>query len=465
MSEYSHIDHLQVVILAAGKGTRMCSERPKVCHRLAGKMLLDHVIGSTKMLSPKDIFVICGYGKEQVQAECGNGQIRWVEQLQQLGTAHAVAQALPYLDDDSRLLVLLGDVPGITHHTLLDFLSQTPLDALGMITAHVDDPTGLGRVVRADSGQQVQRIVEERDADRDVRNIQEIFSGIMCLPVKDFSYWWPKLTDSNAQGEFYLTELVACFVSKGRAVVAYTVDDEMEVQGINDKLQLAQAERYHQARLVEKLLEAGVTVYDPVRLDIRGHVTVGRDVEIDLNVLLQGDVQINDGCYIGPHCVIKDSQLGYGVVIEAQCVIEGAVIGDGVRIGPFARVRPGTHLQAQAKIGNFVEIKNSNVGKRSKINHLSYVGDAQIGCDVNIGAGTITCNYDGQNKHTTTLEDGVFIGSNTSLVAPVTIGQDSTVGAGTTVTQDVPRDTLAVGRERQKHITHWQSPRKRTSKV
>lgn len=449
----------EVVILAAGQGSRMKSALPKVLHRLAGKALVQHVIDTARGLGADRIHLVVGHGADQVRAQLSGDDLNWALQAQQLGTGHAVAQALPQVADDSVVLVLYGDVPLIQPQTLEQLLAVAREGQLGLVTVTLADPTGYGRIVRDDAGR-IQAIVEHKDANEAQRRITEVNTGILAVSAERLKTWLPRLSNGNAQGEYYLTDIIAMAVAEQMTVTAVQPSCEQEVAGVNDRRQLADLERWYQRQRAEELMRQGVTLADPARFDLRGDLQCGQDVEIDVNVVLEGRVSIASGVRIGPNCVIRDSRIGPGVEILANSVIEGAEIGEGAHVGPFARLRPGTVLAAHSKIGNFVETKNAKVGEGSKINHLSYVGDAELGRDVNVGAGTITCNYDGANKHKTIIGDGVFVGSNSSLVAPVQLGEGATIGAGSTITKDVAAQQLAVARGLQRNIDGWQRPRK-----
>ena len=451
---------LDIVILAAGQGTRMRSALPKVLHPVAGKSMLGHVIDTARQLQPHSIHVVIGHGAEAVRERLAAPDLNFVLQAEQLGTGHAVAQALPALSAE-RVLILYGDVPLIAAETLQRLLALVSDQQLGLLTVQLADPTGYGRIVRGVEGQ-VQAIVEHKDANAAQRAISEGNTGILAVPGKRLADWLGRLSNSNAQGEYYLTDVIAMAVADGLVVATEQASDEMEVLGANDRIQLSQLERHYQYRAGRRLMAQGVTLIDPARFDLRGEVTVGRDVLIDINVILEGQVVIEDGVHIGPNCVIKDSVLRQGAIVKANSHLDGAEVGEGADCGPFARLRPGTVLGAKAHVGNFVELKNAKLGAGAKAGHLSYLGDAEIGARTNIGAGTITCNYDGANKFKTVLGEDVFIGSNSSLVAPVNLGDGATTGAGSTVTADVPTNTLAVGRAKQRNIDGWKRPVKLT---
>jgi len=450
---------MNVVILAAGQGKRMRSDLPKVLHPLAGKALLAHVIDTARQLGAARICVVYGHGGERVREALDAPDLGWAKQEPQLGTGHAVLQAMPQLDASAATLILYGDVPLIRAATLRRLLEAAGDGALGLLSAHLDDPHGYGRIVRAEG--RVTRIVEEKDADDAERAIREINTGIVVAPTKALARWLPTLGNRNAQGEYYLTDIVALAVADGMPVVTAHPDAPWETEGVNSKLQLAALERQHQRNRAAALMEAGVTLADPARIDIRGELACGRDVAIDVNCLFEGGVELGDGVSVGANCVLKNCRIGSGTRIAPFCHIEDAVVGtDGV-IGPYARLRPGSELGRDVHIGNFVEVKNSSIADHSKANHLAYVGDATVGSRVNIGAGTITCNYDGANKHRTVIGDDVFIGSDTQLVAPVTVGRGATLGAGTTLTRDAPPDQLTVSRAKQTTVPGWKRPLKK----
>ena len=439
---------LNIVILAAGKGTRMKSALPKVLQPLAAQPLLAHVVRTALALQPS---------RHDITARFPEAPIVWAEQAEQRGTGHAVLQAMPVVEPASRLLVLYGDVPLTTVTTLKAFIDAVSAERLGVLTVRLTQPKGYGRILRNVSGE-VEAIVEEKDATPEQRLVNEVNSGIMIAPASAFGRWLPALRTANAQGEYYLTDIVAMAAAESRAATPVCVDDPIEVEGVNDKLQLARLERLFQARVVEQLMRDGVTIMDPSRFDVRGILTAGTDCSIDVNCVFEGRVVLGNGVTIGPHCVIIDSQIGDGLQIKSHCVIESARIDAECDIGPYARLRPGTDLQQGARIGNFVETKNARLGPNSKANHLTYLGDCDIGRDVNVGAGTITCNYDGANKHKTVIGDGAFIGSNASLVAPIEIGAGATIGAGSTVTKKAEAEALTVTRAKQTTIAGWKRP-------
>ena len=447
---------LDIVILAAGQGTRMRSALPKVLHPVAGKSMLGHVIHSARQLSPQGIHVVIGHGAERVREQLASDDLNFVLQDKQLGTGHAVAQALPALTAET-VLILYGDVPLIQVETLHRLLALVNDQQLGLLTVTLEDPTGYGRIVR-DVQHRVSAIVEHKDATEEQKAIKEGNTGILAVPGKCLADWLGRLSNKNAQGEYYLTDVIAMAVNDGLVVATAQPDDAMEVQGANDRKQLAELERHYQQREARRLMALGVTLRDPARFDVRGDVTVGRDVMIDVNVILEGRVVIEDDVSIGPNCVIKDSTLRKGAIIKANSHLEGAIVGEGADAGPFARLRPGSVLDARAHVGNFVELKNAHLGEGAKAGHLTYLGDAVIGARTNIGAGTITCNYDGANKHKTVMGEDVFIGSNNSLVAPVHIASGASTAAGSTINQDVPAEQLAVARARQRNIEGWKRP-------
>jgi bifunctional UDP-N-acetylglucosamine pyrophosphorylase/glucosamine-1-phosphate N-acetyltransferase len=447
---------LDIVILAAGQGTRMRSALPKVLHPVAGKSMLGHVIDTARKLQPQGIHVVIGHGAEQVRERLAADDLNFVLQTEQLGTGHAVAQALPALSAE-RVLILYGDVPLIEQGTLERLLEKVGDQQLALLTVDLNDPTGYGRILRDNTGK-VLAIVEQKDASPEQRQICEGNTGILAVPGKRLGDWLGRLSNSNAQGEYYLTDVIAMAVADGLLVATEQPLDAMEVQGANDRIQLAELERHYQQRAARQLMAQGVTLRDPARFDLRGEVTVGRDVLIDINVILEGRVVIEDGVQIGPNCVINNSTLRKGAVVKANSHLEGAEVGEGADCGPFARLRPGAVLGAKAHVGNFVELKNAVLGAGAKAGHLSYLGDAEVGARTNIGAGTITCNYDGANKFKTVLGEDVFIGSNSALVAPVNLGDRATTGAGSVITSDVPADTLAVGRAKQRNIAGWKRP-------
>lgn len=450
---------LDIVILAAGQGTRMRSALPKVLHPIAGQSMLAHVLQTARSLKPSSIQVVIGHGADLVREQLAAADVNFVLQSEQLGTGHAVAQAIPHLKAENTL-VLYGDVPLIEGATLQSLLSHLSADSMALLTVNLANPAGYGRIVR-NQANAVQAIVEHKDANPEQLNICEGNTGILAAPRQRLINWLGRLSNSNAQGEYYLTDIIAMAVADGLTVATETASDAMEVQGANDRLQLSELERHYQQRAARRLMAQGVTLLDPARFDVRGEVSVGRDVLIDINVILEGKVEIADNVSIGPNCVIKDSILRAGAVIKANTHLDGADVGEGADCGPFARLRPGTVLAARAHVGNFVELKNTRLGEGAKAGHLTYLGDSEIGARSNIGAGTITCNYDGANKFKTIMGEDVFIGSNSSLVAPLNLGDGSTTGAGSTITADVPAHALAVGRGRQRNLENWARPKKR----
>ena len=449
---------LAIVILAAGKGTRMKSALPKVLHPIAGKPMVSHVVDAARALAPQSITLVYGHGGEHVREVLNTQSLNWALQAEQLGTGHAVAQAMPFVSEDV-VLVLYGDVPLIRPDTLREFVARANADTIALMTLNMDNPTGYGRIIR-DADGQVQRIVEQKDANDAELAVDEINTGILACPRAFLADVLPKLKSNNAQGEYYLTDVIGMAVKAGLAIDTMQPAHGWEVDGVNDRVQLARLERIYQGVQAEALMRAGVTVLDPSRLDVRGTLQCGTDIVLDINTVLIGEVTLGDRVSIGPNCVIRNARIAADTVIEANSVIDGAVIGSGCHVGPFARLRPGTLLADQARIGNFVETKNARLGEGAKANHLSYLGDAEIGAHSNIGAGTITCNYDGVNKSKTLIGDNAFIGSNSALVAPVNIGAGATVGAGSVITADVPDAHLGVGRSKQRNIAGWQRPKK-----
>ena len=447
---------MNVVILAAGMGKRMQSDLPKVLHALAGKPLLLHVIDTARSLSPQRCCVVYGHGGDLVPQQLAADDLHFALQEPQLGTGHAVTQALPVLDDTQPTLVLYGDVPLTTSATLQKLVAAAGKDKLAVLTVDLDDPTGYGRIVREKN--KIVRIVEQKDANETERFIHEVNTGILIAPTTHLKNWLAKLSNNNAQGEYYLTDIIASAVADGVTVTSSQPAHAWETLGVNSKVQLAELERIHQHNIAHALLEQGVTLMDPARIDVRGELHCGRDVVIDVGCVFEGKVELADGVTISANCVIKNAHIAKGALIKAFCHIEDCVIGEAAEIGPYARLRPGTTLADHVHIGNFVEVKNSQFGSKSKANHLAYVGDATVGERVNIGAGTITCNYDGANKHRTIIEDDAFIGSDSQLVAPVTVGKGATLGAGTTLTKDAPANSLTVSRSKQISIADWQRP-------
>ncbi|GAB4350738.1 MAG: bifunctional UDP-N-acetylglucosamine diphosphorylase/glucosamine-1-phosphate N-acetyltransferase GlmU [Immundisolibacter sp.] len=455
---------LQIVILAAGQGKRMRSSLPKVLHVLGDRPLIRHVLDTAEALlagvgGAMRPVLVHGHGGQQLQAALADAKCHWAHQTSQRGTGDAVAAALPYIQPVGRVLVLCGDVPLLRVETLRTLLA-TPPDALAILTALVDDPTGYGRILRDAQGAVI-GIVEQRDASAEQRTLREINTGTLLIPAAPLAGWLARLDADNAQRELYLTDIVAMAVAEGVPVVGVPVAAEAEIRGVNDRTQLAACEREFQHRQVQRLLEEGVMLRDPARLDVRGEVTAGRDVEIDVSVILEGRVTLGDGARIGAHCILRDAVIEAGARVEPFSLIDGARVGRDAVVGPYARLRPGTELGADVHVGNFVEVKNSRLGPGAKANHLSYLGDAQIGARVNVGAGAITCNYDGANKHTTRIGDDAFIGSNASLVAPVEIGDGATIGAGSVIVRQAPAGALTVTRAAQKTVSGWRRPRKK----
>jgi bifunctional UDP-N-acetylglucosamine pyrophosphorylase/glucosamine-1-phosphate N-acetyltransferase len=453
---------LGVVVLAAGQGTRMRSALPKVLHPLAGRPLLAHVLDTSHAIGADRICVVFGHGGERVREAMATYNCIWVEQAEQHGTGHALLQAMPQMRDMERVLVIYGDVPLIGADTLLRLAGEAAETDLGVLTAILEDPTGYGRIVR-DGGGRVLRNVEQKDATEAELEIDEVNTGFLIADRTRLDDWLSRIGNSNAQGEYYLTDVIGLASADGVEVATSQPGSIEEVSGINDRAQLAALERYYQRRRAEELMRSGVTLMDPVRLDIRGRLTTGQDVTIDVNVIIEGKVSLGDGVSIGPNCLLKDCVIGPYTQVFANCVIEDASVGADAKVGPFARLRPEAALADSVHVGNFVEIKKSSIGEGSKVNHLSYVGDARVGRGVNVGAGTITCNYDGANKHLTVIGDGAFIGSNTALVAPVEIGAGATIGAGSVITRAAPAEKLTVARGRQATVENWQRPRKKGS--
>ena len=453
---------LEVVILAAGRGTRMKSRLPKVLHKMAGKPLLGHVVDTALALEPHAIHVLIGHGSEEVEQALAGYALNWVIQEQQLGTGHAVLQALPALAKDSTVLVLYGDVP-LTELSTLQKLVDQARQSPALLTAIVAEPGGYGRILRDEQGDLV-GVVEDRDASAQQRRICEINSGVLAAPASDFLHYLPLIGNDNQQGEYYLPDLISLAVADGRRVASSQAGSEIEIQGVNDRVQLNLVEREYQRRVARALMREGVSIADINRFDVRGSLECGADVCIDVNVVFEGEVSLGDGVTIGPNCVLSDVAVASGATIHAMSHVQEAVIGANCSVGPFARIRAGTVLAEGAKIGNFVETKKANIGNGSKVSHLSYIGDCEMGAGVNVGAGTITCNYDGVNKHKTEIGDGVFVGSNSTLVAPLVIGDGGFVGAGSTITREVGSSELAVSRSKQRNIQGWQRPGKAGSK-
>ncbi len=450
---------LSVVILAAGKGTRMYSDLPKVLHPIAGKPMVKHVIDTVKQLGAHQIHLIYGHGGELMQQRLASEPVNWVLQAEQLGTGHAMQQAAPFFADDENILMLYGDGPLITKATLEKLIAAKPQNGIALLTVVLDNPTGYGRIIRENG--KVVGIVEQKDANAEQLKIQEINTGVMVASGASFKKWLAQLNNNNAQGEYYITDVIAMANRDGFEVQAVQSSDLMEVEGANNRLQLAALERYYQKTAAEKLLLAGVTLIDPARFDLRGTLSHGKDVEIDINVIIEGEVKLGNRVKIGAGAILKNCDIADDVEIRPYSVIEGATIGNRALIGPFSRIRPNTELADETHVGNFVEVKNAVVAKGSKMNHLAYIGDSEIGQDCNIGAGVITCNYDGANKFKTIIGNNVFVGSDSQLVAPIAIADNATIGAGATVTKDVAEGELVISRVPQRHISGWLRPTKK----
>ncbi|MGM0525953.1 MAG: bifunctional UDP-N-acetylglucosamine diphosphorylase/glucosamine-1-phosphate N-acetyltransferase GlmU [Pseudomonadota bacterium] len=453
---------LRVVILAAGKGTRMRSNLPKVLHTVANKPMVEHVIDCARQLNPTAIDLVYGHGGEALKERITGDDLNWVEQAEQLGTGHAVQQVLPLLQDDEKVLVLYGDVPLLTSQTVQRLLTASQDTDLGLLTMYLTNPTGYGRIIR-DNDELIQGIVEQKDASLDQLRIDEVNTGIMVASASRMKVWLNDLSNDNAQQEYYLTDIVAMAAEQGVEIASSQPEQTTEVEGANNRQQLAALERAYQWRIAEQVMTDGATLMDPARFDCRGQLSVGQDVVIDINAVFDGNVILGNGVVIEPNCVIKDAVIGDGTVIRANSHIEGAKLAANCKVGPFARLRPGAELADEAQVGNFVEMKKSRLGKGSKASHLTYLGDTRVGEYANIGAGTITCNYDGVNKAVTEIGNGAFIGSNSSLVAPVKIGDKATVGAGSVITREVADQELAVARGKQRNISGWQRPQKKGS--
>ena len=452
------MNNIHAIILAAGKGTRMNSSKPKVLQTLSDNSLLGHVLVQAKAISQK-VHVVYGFGGDQVKQTINDDSINWVEQVEQLGTGHAVAQAMPHIEDDSISLILYGDVPLIQPQTLGQLINAAQDSGIALLSVILNNPTGYGRIVRHNNI--IQAIVEQKDANAEQLEICEVNTGIMAVNTQLLKKYLAALNSDNAQGELYLTDIIESAVNDKKIVESIITTDEFEVAGVNDKVQLAELERVFQKNQAVSFMQQGLTLKDPARFDCRGTLNFGQDCEIDVNVVIEGDVSLGNNTTIAANCSVKNTKIGNNVVILPNSVIEDALIGNGASIGPFARIRPEANIGENAKIGNFVEVKKSTIGKGSKVSHLSYVGDTTIGSEVNIGAGVITCNYDGVNKHQTTIEDGAFVGSDTQLIAPVTIGKNATIGAGSTITKDVPDNQLSLSRSKQTTLKNWQRPTKK----
>jgi len=455
---------LGVIVLAAGQGTRMRSALPKVMHKLAAKPLLAHVLDTAARLNPRRTAVVYGHGGEHVMQYFSDRDVQWAEQSEQLGTGHAVLQAMHLMQDVKTILVLYGDVPLTSLSTLERLLTQCQYGGLGVLTVRLKNPHGYGRMIRNSNGV-IERIIEQKDANESQLAIDEINTGIMVFERTRLHDWLHKIDNNNAQGEYYLTDVIGLAVTEGMVIASAQPESEEEVLGVNDRSQLALLERYYQTMQANELMRCGVSLADPARLDLRGRLTTGVDVFIDVNAVIEGQVELGDGVTIGPNCFLKNCRIGNHTQIQSNCVIEDASVGEHAIIGPFARLRPDAVLADRVHVGNFVEIKKSKVGLGSKVNHLSYIGDSRIGSGVNVGAGTITCNYDGVNKHQTDIGDNAFIGSNASLVAPVTVGDGATIGAGSVICREAPADKLTLTRARQMSVRGWKRPQKQTDKT
>jgi bifunctional UDP-N-acetylglucosamine pyrophosphorylase/glucosamine-1-phosphate N-acetyltransferase len=450
---------LSVIILAAGKGTRMKSDLPKVLHTLANKPIVEHIIDTVKSIHCDNIHLVYGHGAEQLKEALSAHDLSWCLQAEQLGTGHAVKQAEPFIDDNEDVLILVGDAPLVSAQTLERLVEVKKQCELALLTVNLDDPTGMGRIVR--DGDNITAIVEHKDASDEQKKITEINTGMMIMSGSDLKRWLGQLSNNNAQKEYYLTDVIAMAAAEGKKVQSAQPVWVREVEGINNRMQLASLERAYQLKQAEALMMEGVRLADPSRIDVRGELIVGRDVSIDINAVFEGRVVLADNVSVGANCVLKDCEIGEGTQVEAFSHIQESKVGKACQIGPYARLRPGTELQQAVKIGNFVEVKKAQIGNGSKVNHLSYIGDADIGEGVNIGAGTITCNYDGVNKFKTEIHNGVFVGSNSSLVAPLVIGEGVTIGAGSTITKSVDSEHLAIARGKQRNISGWQKPSKK----
>jgi bifunctional UDP-N-acetylglucosamine pyrophosphorylase/glucosamine-1-phosphate N-acetyltransferase len=448
-----------IIILAAGKGTRMQSRLPKVLHKIAGQPLLSHVLTAAKTVNDAKSIVVTGFGGDQVENTIGKQADAFVTQPDQLGTGHAVQCALPHIRENAKVLILYGDVPLISPSTIGRMLEAVTDNEMGLLTVTLDNPSGYGRIIR-DTDNNIAAIVEQKDANPEQLKVNEVNTGVMALTSQQLMGWLPQIDNNNAQGEYYLTDLIAIATSDSVKVKSIQPQSATEVEGVNNRVQLSQLERAHQRQKAQKLMESGTSLADPERFDQRGELSVGTDNFIDINCIFEGVVKLGSNVHIGPNCQVINSSIGDGVEIKANTIIEDSVVGDNAILGPFARLRPGTELADNTKIGNFVETKKAKVGKGSKINHLSYVGDAELGEGVNVGAGTITCNYDGANKFNTTIGDNSFVGSNSTLVAPVKVADNSFVGAGSTITKDTEENSLAISRAKQLNIEGWKRPTK-----
>ncbi len=448
-----------VIILAAGKGTRMKSSLPKVLHPIGGIPMVQRIINTVQALDADNVHLVYGHGGDKLKATLTGDNLNWCLQDQQLGTGHAVQQAAPAINDDEDVLILVGDAPLIEQQTLARLKAVKSHCDLALLTVELDDPTGMGRIIRKDDN--ITAIVEHKDATDEQKGIREINTGMMMMGGADLKRWLGKLSNDNSQGEYYLTDVIAMAASEGKRIQAAQPDTPVEVEGVNNRVQLARLERELQRRQAQSLMLQGVSLADPARLDVRGTLTTGEDVRIDINLVAEGNVILGNNVSIGPNCVLRNCEIGDDTVVEANSIIDEAVVGDACTIGPFARLRPGAVMHAKAKVGNFVEMKKAVLGEGAKANHLTYLGDAEVGKNANIGAGTITCNYDGANKSQTIIGESAFIGSNSSLVAPVTIGKEATVGAGSTITGNVEDNNLAVARSKQRNIANWSRPTKK----
>lgn len=453
------MNKLSVVILAAGKGTRMYSDLPKVLHKVAGKPMVKHVIDTAKQLSADQIHLIYGHGADLLKARLADEPVNWVFQAEQLGTGHAMQQAAPFFKDDENIVMLYGDAPLITKETLEKLIAAKPENGIALLTVKLDNPTGYGRIIRENGS--VVAIVEQKDANPEQLKITEVNTGVMVSDGASFKKWLARLDNNNAQGEYYMTDVIGLANQDGFQVAAVTAEDIMEVEGANNRLQLNALERYYQRKQAKALLLAGVSLADPERFDLRGELVHGKDCEIDINVIIEGKVTLGNNVRIGAGAVLKNVTLHDNVEIKPYSVLEDSVIGEAADVGPFARLRPGAELAAKAHVGNFVEIKKAVIGEGSKVGHLTYIGDAEVGANVNVGAGVITCNYDGANKFKTIIGDDVFVGSDSQLVAPVTIEKGATIGAGSTITKNVAENELVITRVPQRHIQGWQRPTKK----
>lgn len=451
---------LHIVILAAGIGKRMKSALPKVLHELAGKPMLSHVLSCAQELLPYRVCIVIGHGGEQVQEQIQSEEVVWVRQEPQLGTGHALMQALPHLDEEGSTLVLYGDVPLVNADTLRAFIAQGADEHCALLTMNVDNPDGYGRIIRHPQSKAIMGIIEQKDADDEQLAIHEINTGIMYMPNRKLHQWLPRLSNNNAQQEYYLTDIIKMAVEDNTTVASSEPQNEWEVLGVNSRVQMAELERFYQREYAQKLLDDGVSLLDPARIDIRGRLDCGSDVEIDVNCVFEGNVSLGNGVKVKANCVLKNVTVSEGTVIQPFTHMENATVGKNCKIGPYARLRPESCLEDGVHIGNFVEVKKSTIASKSKVNHLSYIGDTMIGKNVNIGAGTITCNYDGANKHQTIIGDDVFVGSDTQLVAPVTVASGSTIGAGSTITKDTPENELTLSRAKQVTLTGWKRPTK-----